>query len=197
MFRKLYTGSLIVLSGLIFSSPIDEIPFKDSDNLHNFYVEIPSGTKEKWEVNKKTGLLEQDQKNGKNRIIKFLPYPGNYGFIPQTLSGDGDPIDLIDLDEFHPRGEFKKIQVIGAMYFEDKKDVDYKFIGVSPTGTFKNIESIDDLLYERPTVLEILKLWFLSYKKPGKMVFFRFLNKDDAVSVLQSSHEKWKKKQRK
>ena len=83
------------------------------------------------------------------------------------------------------------------MYFEDKKDVDYKFIGVSPTGTFKNIESIDDLLYERPTVLEILKLWFLSYKKPGKMVFFRFLNKDDAVSVLQRSHEKWKKKQRK
>ena len=51
MFRKLYTGSLIVLSGLIFSSPIDEIPFKDSDNLHNFYVEIPSGTKEKWEDN--------------------------------------------------------------------------------------------------------------------------------------------------
>ena len=71
MFRKLYTGSLIVLSGLIFSSPIDEIPFKDSDNLHNFYIEIPSGTKEKWEVNKKTGLLEQDQKNGKNRIIKL------------------------------------------------------------------------------------------------------------------------------
>ena len=57
MFRKLYTGSLIVLSGLIFSSPIDEIPFKDSHNLNNFYVEIPSGTKEKWEVNKKTGLL--------------------------------------------------------------------------------------------------------------------------------------------
>ena len=47
--------------------------------------------------------------------------------------------------------------MIGAIYFEDKKDIDYKFIGVSPTGTFSDINSIEDLLYERPSVLEILK----------------------------------------
>ena len=41
----------------------------------------------------------KDYKDGKERIIQFLPYPGNYGFIPETLAGDGDPIDVIDLDE--------------------------------------------------------------------------------------------------
>ena len=188
---------IIFNSSLIASNPIDEIAFKHSDNLHNFYIEISSGTKEKWEINKETGLLEKDQKNGKDRIINFLAYPGNYGFVPQTVSGDGDPIDLIDLDEYFPRGKFKKIKVIGAIYFEDKEDIDYKLIGVSPTGTFKDINSIEDLLYERPSVLEILKIWFSSYKKPGKMIFFRYIDKEEALTILDESHKEWVRKKRK
>ena len=116
---------------------------------------------------KKTGLLEKDQKNGRERIINFLAYPGNYGFVPQTLSGDGDPIDLIDLDESLPRGKFKEIKVIGAIYFEDKK------------------------------VLEILKTWFSSYKKPGKMIFFRYIDKEEALTILDDAHKKWVRKKRK
>ena len=191
MLRSIFILTLVIKSSLIASNPIDKIPFKDSENLYNFYIEIPSGTKEKWEVNKKTGFLEKDQKNGQDRIIDFLAYPGNYGFVPQTLSGDGDPFDLIDLEASSPRGQIKKIKVIGAIYFKDKKSIDYKFIGISPTGTFQYIESIEDLLYEKSSVLEILKLWFLSYKKPGKMVFYRFLNKEEALLLLQEGHEKW------
>lgn len=194
--RNIFIFMLIFKSSFIASNPIDEISFKSSDNLHNFYVEISGGTKEKWEINKKNGLLEKDQKNGIDRIINFLPYPGNYGFVPQTISGDGDPIDLIDLEESFPRGKFKKIKVIGAIYFEDKKDTDYKFIGISPTGTFKNIESIEDLLLKRPSVLEILKKWFSSYKKPGKMIFFRFIDKEEALTLLDEAHKKWAIKQR-
>ena len=59
--------------------------------------------------------MEKDYKDGKERIIQFLPYPGNYGFIPETLAGDGDPIDVIDLDESEQRG---------ALNFEDKKEED-------------------------------------------------------------------------
>ena len=195
--RNIFIYLIIFNSSFIAPNPIDEIAFKHSDNLHNFYIEISSGTKEKWEINKKTGLLEKDKKNGKDRIINFLAYPGNYGFVPQTLSGDGDPIDLIDLDEYFPRGKFREIKVIGAMYFEDKKDKDYKFIGVSPNGTFKDIDSIEDLLYERPSVLEILKRWFSSYKKPGKMIFFRYIDKEEALNILDEAHEKWATKKKK
>ena len=197
MLRNIFIYLIIFNSSFIASNPIDEIAFKHSDNLHNFYIEISGGTKEKWEINKKTGLLERDQKNGRDRIINFLAYPGNYGFVPQTVSGDGDPVDLIDLDESFPRGKFKKIKVIGAIYFEDKKDVDYKFIGVSPTGTFKDINSIEDFLYERPSALEILKTWFSSYKKPGKMIFFRYINKEEALTILDEAHKKWVRKKRK
>ena len=67
--------------------PLNKIEYK-SDSFYSFYVEIPAGTKQKWQVNKKTGILEWEEKDGKKRVVNFLSYPGNYGFIPQTLSGD-------------------------------------------------------------------------------------------------------------
>jgi len=158
----------------------------------SFRIEIPAGTKQKWEFNDETGEMEKDYKDGKERIIQFLPYPGNYGFIPETLAGDCDPIDVIDLDEAGERGELKKVRIIGALDFEDKKDEDLKFIGVSPSGTFGHIQSIEQLLLEKPAVLEILKSWFLNYKKPGKMVFYGYIDRSESVRLIDSARTKWK-----
>ena len=166
-----------------------------SDTLR-FRIEIPAGTKQKWEFNDKTGEIEKDYKDGKERIIQFLPYPGNYGFIPETLAGDGDPIDVIDLDEAEQRGELKEVRIIGALNFEDKKEEDIKFIGASPNGTFGHIQSIEQLLMEKPAVLEILKSWFLNYKKPGKMVFYGYISRDESVRLIDSASAKWKTKKK-
>tara|TARA_Y100001970_G_scaffold178893_1_gene217756 strand:- start:869 stop:1462 length:594 start_codon:yes stop_codon:yes gene_type:complete len=186
----------LIVVPMVLSNPIDEIPFIQDKNLFNFFVEIPGGSKEKWEINKENGLLELEQREGKDRIINFLSYPGNYGFIPQTLSGDGDPIDLIDLDESFPKGEIKQVKIIGAIYFEDNKEIDYKFIGVSPNGSFKKVNSIEEMLLEKPALLEILKLWFLSYKQPGKMEFIRFIQKEESIKILNKSHLRWSEKQK-
>ena len=165
----------------------------EGDSLH-FRIEIPAGTKQKWEFNFETGEMEKDYKDGKERIIQFLPYPGNYGFIPETLAGDGDPIDVIDLDEAGERGDLKEVRLIGALNFEDKKEEDIKFIGVSPSGTFGHIQSIEQLLLEKPSVLEILKSWFLNYKKPGKMVFYGYMDRESSIQLLKKAQEKWKPK---
>ena len=53
-------------------------------------IEIPSGTKAKYEIDKKTGLLILDR-----IIYSSFHYPVNYGFIPQTLGHDGDPLDIL------------------------------------------------------------------------------------------------------
>ena len=164
-----------------------------SDTLR-FRIEIPAGTKQKWEFNDKTGEMEKDYKDGKERIIQFLPYPGNYGFIPETQAGDGDPIDVIDLDEAEKRGELKEVRIIGALNFEDKKEEDIKFIGVSPNGTFGHIQSIEQLLLKKPAVLEIIKSWFLNYKKPGKMVFYGYISRDESFRLIDSARAKWKTK---
>ena len=95
-----------------------------SEDTLRFRIEIPAGTKQKWEFNDETGEMEKDYKDGKERIIQFLPYPGNYGFIPETLAVDGDPIDVIDLDEAGERGDLKEVRIIGALDFKDKKEED-------------------------------------------------------------------------
>jgi len=174
----------------LFANPGDLNKYKNSDDHYNFYVEIPAGTKQKWEVNK-DGILEWEEKDGEKRVVKFLSYPGNYGFIPQTLGGDNDPIDVIDLEESVDRGEVVVRKIIGGMYFEDKKDIDIKLIAIDEKGVFSDYDSIDKLILEKPGVMEILKSWFMSYKKPGKMVFYRYINKQESQEIIEDAHKKW------
>ena len=196
MYKNIFLSfSLIFTTFGVLSNPIDAIDYKNYQSpYYNFFIEIPGGTKEKWEVSKKNGKLElQKNKKGK-RIINFISYPGNYGFIPQTIAGDGDPLDVIDLDPSAVRGSTTPVNIIGGLYFKDKKDTDVKLIAIDPKGSFKNIENIDDLLYEHSSITEILKLWFLNYKKPGKMVFIKYLNKADSEDMIEQAHLKWKRK---
>ena len=186
----------LVLFSISEAKPSDNNGLQSSEDTLRFRIEIPAGTKQKWKFNDKTGEIEKDYKDGKERIIQFLPYPGNYGFIPETLAGDGDPIDVIDLDEAEKRGELKEVRIIGALDFEDKKEEDIKFVGVSPNGTFRHIQSIEQLLLEKPAVLEILKSWFLNYKKPGKMVFYGYIDRDESVRLIDSASAKWKTKKK-
>lgn len=192
LFKIIIFFLVVFFSKLLFSNPVNEIDIKNKNGFYNFFVEIPAGTKQKWEVNKQNGILEWEKKKGKKRVVKFLSFPGNYGFIPQTRGDDGDALDVIDLDESVKRGTIKNIRIIGGLYFEDKKKEDIKFIGVDPNGTFGNIETIQELLLNKFSVLEILRTWFESYKKSGKMVFFKFLENYESVEIIENSHNRWK-----
>jgi len=195
MYKNIFLFFSLILSPInVFSNPIDVIDYKNSTSpYYNFFIEIPAGTKEKWEVNKTNGELEvQKNKKGK-RVINFISYPGNYGFIPQTIAGDGDPLDVIDLDRSDVRGSTTPVNIIGGLYFKDKKEIDIKLIAINPKGNFKGIVNIDDLLYEQSSITEILKLWFLNYKKPGKMVFIKYLNKSDSEDIIEKAHLKWRR----
>jgi inorganic pyrophosphatase len=174
------------------TNPINENEYINNDGTFNFYIEIPAGSKKKWEVNKKTGLLDLEKRNGKPRIINFISYPGNYGFIPQTTVDDGDPIDVIDLDEATERGNIKKINIIGGLYFKDKKKEDIKLIAIGVNSNLKKYKTISQILIEKPTIITIIKEWFRSYKKPGKMIFYKFISKEDAIKIVQEAHQKWK-----
>lgn len=188
---RIFILVFVLFPSLGFSNPIHLHSYRNIDLTYNFFIEIPAGTKEKWEV-KKSGELEWKEKNGIKRTVDFLSYPGNYGFIPQTLAGDNDPIDVIDLDSSSSRGSLLKIKILGGMYFMDKNEEDIKFIGVSSESNFSYYESLEQLALEKPAILEILKHWFESYKEPGKMVFYKFLTKEESEVIINKAHEKWK-----
>lgn len=187
----LFLGTLVPFFAS--ANPVNDIVLNlDSDNRYfNFFIEIPAGTNQKWEVDAETGRLIWEEKHGKKRVVKFLPYPGNYGFLPQTVGGDNDPIDVIDMDASTDRGVVKKIRIIGGMNFQDGGDEDVKLIGISDTSVFADYEGIEDLLLSKSEAILILRDWFESYKKPGKMIFHGFLSREEALKVVIEGHKRW------
>lgn len=166
------------------------MPAKNIDGSINVLVEIPSGTNGKWEVNKETGNLDWEFKKGAPRVVQYLPYPSNYGMIPQTLSpeeigGDGDPLDVLLLGEAVPRGAYVKGKLIGVMYMKDHGETDDKLLAVAEGSPFENVNSVSELAEQFPGTLTILQTWFVNYKGIGEdMKVTGFANKTEADKVL-------------
>jgi inorganic pyrophosphatase len=92
----------------------------------NVIIEIPKNSPNKYEIDKETGLISLDRAN-----YSSAPYPFDYGFVPQTLWEDGDPLDVIVLTTFplHP-GILVKARPVAVMEMIDDGESDYKVIAV-------------------------------------------------------------------
>lgn len=99
----------------------------NADGTVNGYIEIPRGERRKYEF---------DMTTNARRIDRVMPdalggYPVNYGFVPQSVSYDGDPFDILVLGPPLPGGQFVKGTIVGVMFMEDEKGPDSKVV-VSP-----------------------------------------------------------------
>ncbi|HNQ68959.1 MAG TPA: inorganic diphosphatase [Bacteroidales bacterium] len=152
-------------------------------------IEIPAGTLEKWEVDKKDGSMKLEFVDDKPRIVQYLAYPVNYGMIPQTvlpkdLGGDGDPLDVLVLGDASERGEVVACKLIGVMIMLDRGEQDDKLIAVKKGSPYYNINSIAELDVNFPGITDILKIWFTNYKGVGKIEVLRFEEKEIAGEIL-------------
>ncbi len=101
-----------------------DTPAMNKDGTVNAYVEIPRGELRKWEF---------DMKANARAIDRVMPheiggYPVNYGFVPQTVSYDGDPFDVLVLGPALPGGELAVGVIVGVMFMEDEKGLDSKVV---------------------------------------------------------------------
>jgi len=122
-------------------------------------TEISKGSNLKYEIDKETGLLALD------RILKTsMVYPCNYGFIPRTLSEDGDPLDvMIIMDETIPPMTLIECRPVGVIYMEDCGERDEKILAVPTFSKLK--ESSNEMS-------EFIAHFFATYKalEKGKIV---------------------------
>ena len=135
----------------------------------NVIIEVPIGGEPiKYEMDKDAGILKVDR-----FLYTAMRYPGNYGFIPHTLSDDGDPCDVMvaNTRAIIP-GAIMACRVVGALLMEDESGGDEKIIAV-PTSKltlrYENVKTYTDL----PAItLEQIKHFFEHYKdlEPGKWV---------------------------
>lgn len=98
----------------------------DFPNVFNAVIEIPKGKRTKTELDKNTGLYKVD------RILQSsMIYPANYGFLSQTLAGDGDPLDVLVLGQDSiPTGAYLECRAIGYVKMTDDGKPDDKIIAV-------------------------------------------------------------------
>lgn len=152
------------------SKNVETYPLKSEDGFFHAVIEIPAGTNAKYEFNSETLMYEIDQRDGENRIIQYLPYFGNYGFIPSTLSaetkgGDGDPLDIFVLSEAIPQGSFLPVIPIGTVQLIDNGELDYKIIAVPADQQLNilKIKTLNELKSKHPSILQIIEVWLTNY----------------------------------
>ena len=149
----------------------------------NGLIEIPQGSRTKYEIDKKTGLLKLDR-----IIYSSFHYPINYGFIPQTLGLDGDPLDILVMcsESIQPLC-LVEATVIGNMQMIDTGVVDDKIIAVAAKDPGVNyITSVDELPKH---LIAILRNYFEQYKVlENKIVEINeFQNAEAAYKVIDES----------
>jgi inorganic pyrophosphatase len=160
-------------------SPL-EVSSMDGDAL-NVIIEIPAGTNHKIEYKEATGFDNDTLSGGITRIIDFLPYPGNYGFVPSTMmdkarGGDGDPLDVLVLSESLATGSRIAVKPIAALLIRDRGEIDTKIIAVpvdSALRVFK-VDNFLELALEHDAAKTIIETWFLNYKGPKQTELIRW-----------------------
>lgn len=125
----------------------------------NAIIEIPQGSRAKYEIDKASGLLKLDRV-----IYSSFFYPHNYGFIPQTLGDDKDPLDILVLSSMSVQPMcIIEAKVIGVMQMIDGGEADDKIIAVAAHDMSVNhMNNIEDL---PPHFFKELRHFFEDYKK--------------------------------
>ncbi len=161
----------------------DVAPGEKAPALVSAVIEVPKGSKTKYELDKKSGLIRVDR-----ILFGSAHYPANYGFIPRTYCGDHDPLDVLVLgqESVVPLAVLNA-KPIGVMKMSDQGEPDDKIIAVhADDPEYAFYDSIDQLPPHR--MIEV-QSFFEDYKKlENKVVVVeRFLGPGEARAVLSEA----------
>ncbi|TDR93545.1 inorganic diphosphatase [Enterovirga rhinocerotis] len=164
---------------------LDAIPIgKNPPHDINVVVEVPIGGEPiKYEMDKEAGTLVVDR-----FLYTSMRYPGNYGFIPHTLSGDGDPCDvLVANTRAIVPGAIINVRPVGVLLMEDDGGQDEKIIAVPSTKLTRRYEKVVSYKDLPEITLHQIEHFFAHYKdlETGKWVkILRWGDAEEAASLI-------------
>ena len=157
----------------------------------NAVIEIPYGSNIKYEIDKASGALCVDRV-----LYGAMFYPANYGFVPNTLADDGDPADVLVLNEYPlAAGSVIPCRLIGVLMMEDESGMDEKLLAVPVSKTdprYDGIKGVSDL---PKATLDKIKNFFETYKllEPNKWVKVKdFASAAEAEKILDKAIKAYK-----
>lgn len=151
-------------------------------------IEVPKGSKNKYELDKKTGLLKLDRV-----LFSAVHYPANYGFIPQTYCEDQDPLDILVLGQepVHPLCIIES-KAIGVIRMIDHGLADDKIIAVNVNDPeYCNYDDIDELPSHK---MKEIKRFFLDYKllEGSEVTIEGFLDHSKSRHIITDAAQMYK-----
>lgn len=158
----------------------------------NVIVEVPVGGEPiKYEMDKKAGTLVVDR-----FLYTCMRYPGNYGFMPHTLSGDGDPLDVLIANQrgIVP-GAIVAVRPIGVLRMQDEAGVDEKVIAVPVSRLTRRYDQVTNYTQLPEITIQQIEHFFQHYKDLEALKWVKALGWGDvgeAKSVIMESIERAK-----
>ena len=160
----------------------------------NVVIEVPIGGEPiKYEMDKKAGVLVVDR-----FLYTSMRYPGNYGFVPHTLSQDGDPCDVIIANRraIVP-GAVMNCRVVGVLLMQDEHGVDEKILAVPSPKLTQRYETVRNYTDLPPIATQQIEHFFAHYKdlEPGKWAkILRWGDAEEARKFVTEAIERAKTK---
>ncbi len=160
------------------------------DRVIEAIIEIPMGTKNKYEIDKERGRIKLDRV-----LYSQMTYPAEYGYIEETLAEDNDPLDILVIASTKTfPGCIVDARVIGSLDMIDNNEKDHKIIAVMDHDPrFAHIHSINDI---QEHMLREIKHFFRTYKdlqENKKVEVYDFHDKEHADMLIDDSVERYNK----
>ena len=158
-----------------------------ADRTFTAVIEIPKGSRNKYEYDHETHAIKLDR-----FLFASVVYPTDYGFIPDTLSLDGDPLDvMVCVSEPTFPGCVIEVKPIGLFRMQDDKGIDDKVLAVPCSDpNWNQIETLDDLHNQ---LLNEITHFFSVYKdlEQKTVTVDGWYSREDAVTEIQNSRDRY------
>ena len=163
----------------------------DAPDEVNVVIEVPIGGEPiKYEFDKASGALVVDR-----FLYTPMHYPGNYGFIPKTLSGDGDPCDvLVANSRALVPGAVIAVRPIGVLIMQDEAGADEKIVAVPASRLTKRYDGVVEAGDLPPITLKQIEHFFEHYKDLEESKWVRILRWGDAAEakrMIELAHARY------
>lgn len=158
------------------------------NNVVEALIEIPFGSRNKYEVDKSTGRIRLDRV-----LYSAMAYPAEYGYIENTLAPDGDPLDILVIcTEPTVPGCIVPARVLGYLATMDRGKEDYKLIAVADCDPrYDNVHKLEDL---PPFILDEISNFFQNYKVLQNMQVdvWGYFSLDATMQIIEQCRERYR-----
>ncbi|MER2996099.1 inorganic diphosphatase [Pontibacter populi] len=189
--NRVTTALFLLITLLLYSCQTDyaTLPTYSGARQLQAVIETPAGSSQSVIYNLRTKEFANEKLAGKDRILQFLPYPGNYGFIPSTEVGaNGRGLSTLVLAERAESGTVMEVLPIGTIMLEKPSgDLYPVIISVPARPSERTIKATNfkSLTIEHPVVKNILQQWFVNHTYPNQFKFVGWKDEQFAEKEIQ------------